>query len=349
MDSRDRCRQHHDRVRRRVADHAQDRDRDDPVRDRAGHEARRLRPRRTAPGDDRDRRAGAVPAAAGADVRADPAARRPRVGGARDDPGRLLPAGERLQHPHPPGRRRRRAVGVDDRGEQRAGDLPDAAEHGVLGRAAPDRQEAARGHRPVRGRHAGRDRVRDRGAVRPRHHHRPAVAAGRVGRPPDHRAAVVPRAGRDHRDRGGQQLGHLRRLHRHRAGGGVPARRAGAAAGLRDRPRDAAASGQHQGDDVRGRGAQRRARAAAGVQLLRRARRDGAGRRLVGHLGHHRRARGRDGLAAADPHPLRPRRSPHEGPGHRRQRVPRLLRGRRAWPRPATRWSAPTCASPPPR
>ena len=64
--------------------------------------------------------------------------------------------------------------------------------------------------------------------------------AASVG-PPDHRAGVVPRAGRDHRDRGGQQLGHLRRLHRHRAGGGVPARRAGAAAGLRDRPRDAAA------------------------------------------------------------------------------------------------------------
>ena len=80
----------------------------------------------------------------------------------------------------------------------------------------------------------------------------------------------------------------------------LPARRPGAAPRLLDRSREQTAAGEHEGDDLRGRHPQRRARAAAGVHLLRRTRRDGPGRRLVGDLGHHRRARGRDRLATSD-------------------------------------------------
>ena len=68
------------------------------------------------PVTDRDRRRRAVRAAAGDHAPADAAARRARLGRARHDPGGLLPAGERVQHPHPPRGRRRGAVGLDDRG-----------------------------------------------------------------------------------------------------------------------------------------------------------------------------------------------------------------------------------------
>ena len=175
------------------------------------------------------------------------------------------------------------------------------------GVAPPDRHRGARGHRPERRGHAARDRARDRGAVRPRPHHPPAVAAVRVAG--GHRSSARSRSsalvaiiviGVS------QQLGDLRRLHRRRAGRGVPARRAGAAARLLDRAaRRRLPRPQHQGDDVRGRHPQRRARAAARLHLLRRARRDGAGRGLVGDLGHHRRARGRPVVGNA--HPRAPR------------------------------------------
>ena len=113
----------------------------DPVRHRAGHQARGLRARAL-------RRP--VPIAIGVVAQflllpaltflLTIAARRPRLGRARHDPGGLLPARERLQHPHPPRGRRRGAVGLDDRGQQPARDLPAADQPGLLGRALPRRQ-----------------------------------------------------------------------------------------------------------------------------------------------------------------------------------------------------------------
>ena len=142
----------------------------------------------------------------------------------------------------------------------------------------------------------------------------------------DHRPARVPGAGRGHRHRGEQQLGRLPRLHRRGAARGGPPRRAGAAARLRHRPGHPAARAQHPRDDLRGRHPQRRPGAAAGLHLLRRPRRHGPGRRVVGDLGHRRRAR-RSRSGGARVRRRAPSRSwwRDDRPGHRGQRLPGLL------------------------
>ena len=89
---------------------------------------------------------------------ADDRARRPRLDRARHDPGRLLPARERLQHPHPPRRRRRGAVGLDDRDQQPAGDLHAADQLGLLGRAPPPARSCSRTSTWTRSRCSSRSR-----------------------------------------------------------------------------------------------------------------------------------------------------------------------------------------------